>query len=94
MRRNTTLGIIPATLSLKMMRAGDAASSSATGWPVPVITPAGTIQNQLMRLFGLEEQPELGFTYHRNPSPTRVLNWTSQPDIFSTSWVSSPRSLS
>lgn len=28
-----------------------------------VITPPGTIQNQLVWLFGIEEQPELGFTF-------------------------------
>ncbi len=28
-----------------------------------VITPAGTIQNQLVWLFGIEEQPEFGFTF-------------------------------
>lgn len=49
----------------ELMRAGDMLflALQRDGSVLVVITPAGTIQNQLMWLFGLEEQPELGFTY-------------------------------
>jgi len=49
----------------EMMRAGDMLflALQRDGSVLVVITPAGTMQNQLMWLFGLEEQPELGFTY-------------------------------
>jgi hypothetical protein len=49
----------------EMMRPGDMLflALQRDGLVLVVITPAGTVQNQLMWLFGLEEQPELGFTY-------------------------------
>lgn len=49
----------------EMMQAGDMLflALQRDGSVLVVITPAGTIQNQLMWLFGLEEQRELGFTY-------------------------------
>lgn len=49
----------------EMMRAGDMLflALQRDGSVLVVITPVGTIQNQLMWLFGLEEQPALGFTY-------------------------------
>lgn len=49
----------------EMMQAGDMLflALQRDGSVLVVITPAGTNQNQLMWLFGLEEQRELGFTY-------------------------------
>lgn len=49
----------------EMMQAGDMLflALQRDGSVLVVITPVGTIQNQLMWLFGLEEQRELGFTY-------------------------------
>lgn len=49
----------------EMMRAGDMLflALHRDGSIVVVITPEGTIQNQLTWLFGLEEQPEFAFTF-------------------------------
>ena len=49
----------------EMMRPGDMLflALQRDGSVLVVITPVGTVQNQLMWLFGLGEQPELGFTY-------------------------------
>ncbi len=57
-----------------------------------VVTPSATIQNQLIWLFALEEQPEFAFTFRRSMAhimPNSIL----QRAIFSMSWGSSRRSL-
>jgi hypothetical protein len=49
----------------ELMQPGDMLflAMQRNGSGLVVITPAGTIQNQLVWLFGLEEQPEFGFTF-------------------------------
>lgn len=49
----------------ELMRPGDMLflALRRDGSVLVVITPPGTIQNQLVWLFGIEEQPELGFTF-------------------------------
>lgn len=49
----------------ELMQAGDMLflALQRDGTILVVITPAGTVQNQLVWLFGLEEQSEFGFTF-------------------------------